>query len=143
MTTKKITYQELSKAIRAAFDSDKELLEKFYDPNVKVNDVDEAVKDVSRKVATFSEAEYRGVYDKNELVGYFVFRNKLLISFGLNIGYRTRNYLREFFRLIRTEIKGKFGCLLFARNVRAIKFLVKQGMELMFTDGDLATLVLK
>src|SRR5436190_15667741 len=99
MTTKKLTYEQLGEAIKVAFANDKELFEKFYDPNVSVNNLEDAVNDVLRKVATFTEAEYRGVYDNSNLIGYFVFRSKLLISFGLSMEYRRRVYLREFFKL--------------------------------------------
>ena len=93
MIAKKISSKKLPTAIKIAFSGDVNLKE-FYDSNAAVETVDDMVADVERKVLEYSQqmpVTFMGVYEKNELVGYFVYSGMLLISFGLNIKCRVRN----------------------------------------------------
>lgn len=125
-----ITYKTLKNAISVAFTGDAKIIQ-FYDPNKQVNSVDEIVDDIYEKVKGHDDGnlQLHGVYEKGETIGYFVFRGKLLISFSVNVKYRTRSYLKAFFQVIRYCLTGTFTCVLWSRNVRAIKWLVKMGME--------------
>jgi hypothetical protein len=129
MIAKSINNTQLKEAIRIAFMGDNDIYS-LYDPSVEVKNVDEIVVDIIKKVDTHPEIVTKGIYEKNQLIGYIIYNRVALISFALNINYRLRKYLREFFALIRKEIKGKFNCFLWSKNVRAIKFLVKNGMDI-------------
>lgn len=136
MVAKKINKEELHKAVRVAFSGDQKIYD-LYDPNVSVTEEEDIVKDIVSKAYSFdNKVTYMNVYEKNELAGYFFFREKLLISFALNSKFRTRKYTHEFYSLIKKEIKGHFSCILWAKNVRAIKFLEKMGME-MYRNADI------
>jgi hypothetical protein len=128
MIAKTIKYNELESAVRVAFSEDKKIFELF-DRSVKVETLDELVINVMLKIRTYENAMYRGVYVKGVLAGYFVFEGDSLISFGLNIGYRTRHILREFFGLMKKEMTKPFFCILWSRNVRAVKWLIKNGCK--------------
>lgn len=134
MTTKEISYKELEKAIKIAFIEDKKIFA-LYDPHVKVETVEDIVVDIVRKVSHFTGAKLIGVYENDELVGYFVYRGKILISFSIAMTYRVRKYLREFFQLMNKELKKDFVVYLWRRNSRAIRWLEKNGLEgFEFTD---------
>lgn len=127
MNTKQINNIEFQKAIKVAFDGDEKIYN-LYCPNIKVESVNDIVKDISHRIWKGEEnAIIKGVYDKGELIGYYVYRDHLLISFGLNVQYRVRKYLREFYSSIKKELGGHFTCFLWTRNVRGIKWLIKNG----------------
>jgi hypothetical protein len=126
-----VKYENLKNAIKIAFDEDKKIFE-FYDPNSDVANLDEIVEDIYNKIDGYKE--FSGgiiameVYEKNKLIGYFVYNNKMLISFGLNIAYRQRKYFKEFFNLMKITLGKGFSCMLWSKNIRAIKWLMKMGM---------------
>ncbi len=128
MTIKSITYEQIEKAIHISLCEDINVY-KFYDPDVKVETIEEIVVDISRKIKTFDFVILKGVYEKGELIGYFAYRKKMLISFALSMKYRVRKYLREFFNTINKELKKDFICFLWGKNIRAVRWLEKNGME--------------
>jgi len=136
MIAKQITYNNLPKAIKIAFSGDTNLKD-LYDPTATVETVDDMVADVERKVLEYSQqmpVTFMGVYEKNELVGYFVYSGMLLISFGLNIKCRIRNLLREFYQLIKKNVHQHFACILWTKNKRAIKWLLKNKMTILASN---------
>ena len=62
------------------------------------------------------------------LIGFFVITNETLISFGLNIKYRKKDELECFFSFIKKMMQIGFRCILWNKNVRAIKWLINMGM---------------
>ena len=140
MKTKVIKYEILREAIRIAFHDDKDIYS-LYDPNVKVESLDEIVNNISSKILDYGECKYIGVFENTKLIGYFVYKEDRLISFSINIEYRVRKYLREFFRLIKSEIKGHFNVFLWNINIRAIKYLIKQGMEVTYKNNEITQLL--
>lgn len=140
MISKEITYNQLKEAIRISFENDKHITS-VYDPNVKVESIDDIVNDVLRKLSDYPSLEYRGIYDKQKLVGYFVRKGGMLISFSICVEYRVRKFKRNFFSLIKEDFKGMFICFLWSKNVRAIRWLLKMGMEEMHSDNLLTKLI--
>lgn len=140
MKGKEIKYQVLRDAIRIAFDNDKDIYS-LYDPNVKVESLEEIVDNISAKILDYGDCKYIGVFENNKLIGYFVYKEDRLISFSLNIEYRIRKYLREFFRLIKSAIKGHFNVFLWNINIRGIKYLVKQGMKVIYKNNEITQLL--
>ena len=138
MTAKDITYPELRKAIEISFKEDDYILS-LYDPNAKVICLHDIVENIIGKVSTHSGLKVKGVYEKGELIGYIVYNHVSLISFSLASKYRVRKFLRAFFDIIKREMGGRFVCYLFNRNVRAIKWLQKNGADIV----DMNTLVTK
>lgn len=143
MHTHIISYKTLYEAIKISFDNDTPII-KLYDPNKVVNSIDDVTKDIFKKILEYADDNkviLNGVYEKNELIGYFIYRNKLLISFSIAVKYRTTDCLKAFFRLIKSEIKGQFGCMLWSKNLRAIKWLEKNGLKIIHLDPVITQLV--
>lgn len=141
MISRRITYSQLEKAIRIAFEEDKQIVE-LYDPNVEVETIDDVIKSISEKIFEIKElCICKGVYEKGSLIGYYVYTDMLLISFSLASQYRTRGYLREFFGMIRKDLGKKFVCRLWNKNVRAIKWLIKNDLEVIEDKDNIVQLV--
>jgi len=144
MTTKTIPYSQLESAVRVTFENDKEIF-KFYDKKAVVTNLDELGSDVAKKLKeyadVFQDTEFKIVVDKNKTVGYIVFKEETLISFGLAFEYRQRKYLNEFFSLIKKELRGRFIVMLWSRNIRAVKWLMKNGLKILDTNPETTTLI--
>lgn len=130
MIIKEVQYAEIKKAIRIAFEDDGKILD-FFDPSIEVKNTNEVIEIVFGKGVDYLDKGLKAyeVYEKEKLIGYFYAINKMLVSFGLNIQYRQRKHLKEFFRVIRKSMGKDFICTLYSRNVRAIKWLYKMGMS--------------
>lgn len=144
MISKEATYDQLEKAVRIAFDNDKEMF-KMYDKNVVVTTTDELVADIMRKIkdypAVYPDTVFKIVVDKSKPVGYIVFKQETLISFGLCMEYRKRKYLNEFFGLIKKDLRGHFCCTLWSRNIRAVKWLLRNGLKIYDTNPQVTILI--
>jgi hypothetical protein len=141
LIARKITYSQLEKAIQVAFEEDTKIVE-LYDPNVEVKSIDDVVKSISEKIFEIKDlCICKGVYEKGKLIGYYVYTDMLLISFSLASQYRTRGHLREFFGMIRKDLGKKFVCRLWNKNIRAIKWLLKNDLEVIEDKDDIVQLV--
>lgn len=141
MGSQEVPYSKLEKIISVSFEGDNEIVE-LYDPNVKVETVSDVVKDIVRKISELKgHIDYRVVYEKGFMVGYYVFQEDILISFCLNISYRTEKYLNEFFGLIVNELGKPFICSLWTKNKRGIKWLEKNNMEIHYSDNNITQLI--
>lgn len=60
--------------------------------------------------------------------GFTVTSPGLLYSFGINIEYRTPKILKNWYIEIQ-KLLGSFECILHGKNNRAIRHLIKQGMN--------------
>lgn len=134
MISKRINKKEFQSAIRVGFDGDNGIYD-LYCPHIKVQTVDDIVIDISSRIWNSAhEAVIKGVYEKNELIGYYVYESKTLVSFCINVKYRNRKYLKDLFSLIRRDLKGDWQSFLWTANQRAISWLVKNGMKIINQD---------
>lgn len=142
MILKEITYNQLRKAIRVSFTSDNDI-KSFYDQSVSINSVDDIIEDIYKKILEYNNYDgkliIKGAYEGEELIGYVVLFNNLLISFALAVEHR-KSKGTEFFELIKKELNSNFFCFLWSINVRARKFLEKHGMKTIFSDNKIIKL---
>jgi len=141
MIAKEIDKRQLKSAINAGFEGDTKIVA-LYDPNVAVSSIDDVQSDILRKLNELDELKIMGVFDKNKLIGYYVRRGGLLVSFALACSFRTRSYLRKFFALIKEDFQGCFVCLLWNKNERGIQWLVKNGMQIHTRDNQITQLII-
>ena len=134
MVVKKINIIELPIFINAAFENDEELIG-LYDKSVEVETIEDICINVFEKIASLSgSTELRGVSIDGNNIGFFVFNPGYLISFGINVEYRNKKVLSDFWALIKKELGGTFQCALFSVNVRGINWLKKCGMNIIFEN---------
>lgn len=122
-------------AIRAAFEGDEGLL-KFYDPtSIGIDTVDKAIVDIFGKikehVSVNRNTTFITLVQKGIKIGYIFYLTdrSLLISFGVNINYRNKYLLQSVFNSMVEKIGVGFQCILWSKNTRAIKWLLKMGMK--------------
>jgi len=128
MVLKKITKFELKEYVEIAYKGDAELLSKYWGENFSFEDaVNETLNSVE---LTSSEVDMKffSVYEKEEIIGYICCFQNNLYSFAINIEYRTKELLIEFWNKIKEAVGDSFICLLYPQNDRAIKWLMKCGM---------------
>lgn len=125
---------ELSEYVESALEGDKDIL-KYYDRSQHIENIQDAIENVLWKIKEGYEAASKvGVEINGERVGYFVHEGNMLISFGLNKEYRNKEYLKDFWELIKEEIKEDIHCLLYSYNTRAIEWLKKCGAVTLFEN---------
>lgn len=116
----------------ATYEGDVELVG-FFDPGFEVNDWQSCCTIIYRKIKeNYPTANIKVVKDIHSPVGYYVYEKDMLISFGLHKTYRNKNNLKKFWHLIKSEFDGPFSCVLYSTNSRAIGWLQKCGMKLLF-----------
>ena len=108
------------------FRDDDRLLD-YYDPLSEATNNKEAVMEIYHKLVEHSK-ERTCHFVRNEL-GYIFFSDKLLISFCVMPGLRTKENLTLFGTYLRKVMGDYFECFLYNRNTRGINFLKKIGMR--------------
>ena len=134
MTVQPIRIDELRDYVDAAFNGDDDILF-YYDKKEKVKTIEQACENVVTKIKiVYEDSEIRGIKINGSKVGYFVYSDELLVSFGINKWYRNKAILSDMWEKIKEELGETFQCLLYSYNIRAIDFLKKCGMEILFDN---------
>lgn len=126
---RQIESNELKHLVEIAYKGDANLLDKFWGEDFSleeaVNETMFMVSEVSREIEI---SHYVVIFDGQE-IGYVSRIPNNLYSFGINIDYRTKSNLIEFWERVKEVMEDGFICMLFPQNQRAINFLKKQGMK--------------
>ena len=134
-----IGIEDLKEYIYSAFIGDDEIIE-IYDPNVNVRSIEDVCESVYEKIESLvAPCKINGVLIDEKKVGYFAYSNNMLISFGFNKEYRSKEWLIEYWETIKSTIGCDFQCALFSVNKRAINWLKKQGMSVLFENITILT----
>jgi len=134
MTVRTINIDELSDYVNETFKGDDDLLF-YYDKKEKIKTIESACNNVVEKIRMiYTDSEIRGIKINGSKVGYFVFTDELLISFGLNKGYRNKVILIDMWDCIKHELGDTFQCLLYSHNIRGCDWLKKCGMKELFSN---------
>jgi hypothetical protein len=132
-----VDIENLRPYIGAAFINDDEIV-LYYDKSQKVKTIEQAINNTFNKINIgYPISDGYGVELDGEKIGYFVKFDNLLVSFGINVNYRKKEYLSKFFDLIRMQFTGNFECLLYSYNSRAIGFIEKCGGRKIFENVSL------
>jgi hypothetical protein len=132
MTEEIIHIDGLLPYLFATFEGDDELVA-YFDPGCQVTDWQSCCTAIYRKIKeNYPTATIKAVKDIYTPVGYYVVEKDMLISFGLHRSHRNKNNLKKFWKLITSEFDGPFSCVLYSINSRAIGWLKKSGMKLLF-----------
>ena len=124
--------ESLYVGIMNAFEGDYELVDKYHYIN---SDYIECVTDTYLKIKQAQKKYPLEMYDSKlgeDVIGYVVICKtyNFLYSFGINVQYRTPQNMTFFFKKIAMSFNGGFTCGLWAKNMRAIEYLLKNGMEI-------------
>lgn len=134
-----IGIDDLDEYVHNSFIDDDELVS-YYDRNIIVTTTKDCIANILHKIKMYyKDADCFGVEINGIKEGYFVCTDELLISFGMNINYRRREVLEEFWGLIKKVMGNTFQVVLYAHNKRAIGFLQKGGMKVLFENITILT----
>lgn len=134
MTPVNINISDLKPFIDIAFEFDREVIN-IYDKNHKVETTSDVCENIYNKIKNeYETSTIVGIKKDGVNIGYFVTLNRLLISFGLNIEYRDKEHLKEFFSLIKEHFAGTFQCVLYSYNLKGIGWLKRCGMKMLYDE---------
>lgn len=132
MTVETIHIDQLFPFLVGAFEGDHELAA-YFDPGCSVNSWQDCCTAIDQKIrVNYPLAMIRGVRQEDKPIGYYIVEKDMLISFGIHRSYRNEQKLPFFWSCIKNEFSGPFSCVLYSVNSRAIGWLKKSGMKLLF-----------
>lgn len=124
----KISIFELEKLVYISYEGDEDLLNCFWGESFNLEKaVNETMNAINQYQEETNMQHYAVLLDGKE-IGYLSCFPHNLYSFGININYRTKEILNDFWEQIKDILGSSFICMLFNQNTRAIKFLKKKGM---------------
>lgn len=140
MRIEPINIDQLASSLQATYEGDYELV-KYFDPGCAVSTWQDCCDAIEQKIKIhYPLASIRCVLDEDFPVGYYIIEKDMLISFGVRLSYRNREWLSAFWKKIKEEFHGPFSCLLYSNNTRAISWLQNSGMKLLFDNVTILTL---
>lgn len=125
----KISKFELRNLVVIAYRGDMDLLDKYWGDGFSLEEAVNETMWMVGEVEKEADMQYYSVLCDDEEIGYICCFPHNLYSFGININYRTKENLKEFWDCIKDVMEESFICMLFPQNERAIKWLKKNGMK--------------
>lgn len=123
-------------SIAIAFEGDKDIFI-YCDPEFANSSLEQLVDSIYQKIADypsyFKKCFFENLVVDSNTVGFICYTKSpnMLVSFGVNINYRSKEILEDVFSVIKEKFDGdSFTSLMWARNTRAIKWLEKNGMKI-------------
>lgn len=132
MEAKEINIDQFNDYVYNAIIDDEEIIE-YYDRSAGVKTTLEAIENIVEKIKSqYSDSIICGIHLEGKKIGYFVYRDNLLVSFGISVQYRNKETLSAFWEQIKDRLGNNFNSLLYSHNIRAINFLKQGGMKILF-----------
>lgn len=139
----KIPIYRLRQYIERAFDGDDELINTYHLVNGDFNTCVCSTYGQILEMGHWYTLECFALFDEDAgPIGYTVITpDKLVYSFGINIGYRSAAIVMDWWEQIKQRMDNEFGIPLWNKNVRAINFFLRNGMEVGYAGPDHVTLI--
>ena len=140
VTISRITKKKANKLIEFSFLGDTDLVEQYHAVNDNMQD---SILHTIERIDICSmayELKFYKVEVDNESAGFFVIGDNFLYSFGLNIRFRKKDILLQWWAMVCAELKPNFICMMNKKNTRGINFLKKQGMIVISNGNEILTL---
>ncbi len=138
----KISKPELLPNVAIAYEDDTELFDKYHIAKMGFMDCVVATMGMIMDASVEKDLRYYKVLYKNESVGYVVEFDNFLYSYGINIKFRKKDILIDWWQQVKNIMGGNFMTMLYENNSRAVQFLEKNGMETMHVDKENHSIVL-
>lgn len=134
MVIKDIDIDQLNEYVYNALLDDYEIV-KFYDKKCNIETPIEAVENICDKIRKFYTYSFMaGIEINGQKEGYFVWDDNILISFSISKKYRNKETLSAFWKEIKKRLGNNFHCMLYSHNIRAIEFLQRNGMKILYDE---------
>lgn len=128
ISLKKITIFELPKLVKISYEGDEDLLNKYHVDKFSLEDAVESTMGMIEETNGAVKMQFFKVLLFNLEIGYLAIFENFLYSFGINIKFRAKNILMQYWDLIKKELGDSFITMLYPNNERAINWVKKQGM---------------
>ncbi len=140
VTIHEIYHDDLELLVTKAFSGDVDLLSKYHIVNGTLEQCVSSTMDAIADVNKVYGVKCYMIANDGKIIGYMTLGPDFLHSFGINIAFRTKEVLTEWWEGL-LNIMSDFFCTLHSKNTRAIEFLKKQGMIVHSEGNDLINLI--
>lgn len=135
ITLKKISLYELPELIYLCYKGDDDLLNKYH---IAKLDLETAVQSTFGMIHTASKLKklnnYKVIYQKQPIGYATTYDGNFLYSYGIAVKFRKKNILIDWWKEIKKVLDEDFGSMLHSNNIRAVEFLIKNGMQILHED---------
>lgn len=125
----KIDIEELRDFIEISYKGDEDLLSKYHVAEYSLQQAVESTINMIAITSLEAEMTYFGVVINGQRIGYLCTFKNNLYSFGINMEYRVKEILSEFWNKIKEILGNSFMTVLYPNNTRAIEWVEKCGMK--------------
>jgi hypothetical protein len=145
ITIKKISLNELPPLVQYSYLDDYDLFDEYFTGADNYMGCVNAQLIMIYEMAGSTRMNYYKVIYQKKAIGYVVSFENCLYSFCINIKYRKKDILLNWWDKVNKVMNKNFICSLYKQNERAIKFLQKNGMEIVEEDAEnqIVTLIKK
>lgn len=136
----KIYGSEIKKVVSISYENDSELFEKYHIVKGFENCVNSTMSLIEEMMNIKPLENYKVIY-KSKIIGYVIKYEDVLYSYAINIKYRKKKILINFWAEICKLMNGIFRTFLYSNNKRAKKFLERNGMKMVNENNNILTLI--
>lgn len=141
ITIKKISRIEVWSLVELSYQGDDDLFEKYHVAKMRFEDCVKCTIDMIEKVAREKNLVCYKIMFNKKAIGYMITFTDFLYSYAINIKFRKKNILTEWWKQVRKIMGRQFATGLYENNTRAIEFLKKQGMQFVGKSNDILVFI--
>lgn len=141
VTFEQITLDELKGAIKIAYEYDTDLFNKYHIIKGTFQECVDSTMALIVQATEFFPMEYYRVLWNNIEIGYVCKHAAMLYSYGIGIAYRRKSILKQWWMALEKLMDGSFGTALYENNKRAMRFLERNGMQLLEKNDNILSFV--
>lgn len=137
----KIPFSKLKEAVDIAYEDDIELFDKYHIIKGSCGECVNKTMELIKEVSEYTPMVYYHVVWNGVMIGYVCRFEDVLYSYGLNIAYRRKKILCEWWEEVGILMGGYFKTFLFSNNERARDFLHRNGCKTVAEKDNILTLI--
>lgn len=143
ITIKKISINQLPELVKMSYEGDIPFFENFYvGASNYMNCVNKELFQIYEMAEEYKMNYYKIIYQKKP-IGYFVTFENCLYSFAINMKFRKKDILINWWSRVKKEMQDNFVCYLYKKNERAIQFLEKNRMRVIDENQETSLVMLQ
>lgn len=137
-----LPFEEIERLVYIAFRGDEDLINKYHIMSGNFEKCVRSTVDAIKDVADNYPLKFYKVVNDGTDIGFVTLGTDFLHSFGINIKYRTKEMLSEWWDAVMS-INKYFFCTLHKKNERAIEYLKNRGMVIFSENDSIINLISK
>lgn len=137
-----IEQSELTQYMTLGFQDDIELFDRYHHFRGDLSACVQATMRNINECAALMPLHFYKLESDGEPIGYSVTGPSILYSFAINIKYRTKGIVLQWWEHMKALLHNDFRVVLYNINKRAIDFFIKNGMEKIHQDKEYTILII-